>query len=151
MYTTTASNPSDLSYANGNLSPPSTKPAAAGVITPGSESSLSEPVDLSSTAAPLLNGGRHGDGKSTRQEKMESDPSQDEDALGSDDPDFDMETTAPGNAGSPGDAVSSSQGSPRQRKRKAGPEHEDYMQENPELYGLRRSVGHSLRNTCSSC
>ena len=61
--------------------------------------------------------------------------------MGSEDPDFDMATPPEQNGVSIDDARSSSQESPHQRKRKTGGiEHDDFMLNNPELYGLRRSV-----------
>lgn len=73
-------------------------------------------------------------------QESDDETSHDEDALGSDDPDYNVATPPPGNTASGRDARSSSQDSPRQRKRKAGIEPDDYMLNDPELYGLRRSV-----------
>ena len=71
----------------------------------------------------------------------DAEPSPDDDALGTDDPDFDMATTPQQNGGSARDARSSSLESPQQRKRKnGGVDHDDFMLNDPELYGLRRSV-----------
>lgn len=140
MYQQTSSTTSDLPYSNGHLSPPSTKPATNGAVTPESESDLSEATDIPNphTAFPISE--QNDDAENDQIRASEDESSQDEDAVGSDDPDYDMATPPTGNAGPYRDDRSSSQDSPRQRKRKAGPEHEDYMLNDPELYGLRRSV-----------
>lgn len=67
----------------------------------------------------------------------------------SDDADFDMGDEIddePTNVQSDaaGDSRSSSNESSRPAKRKAAVEEEDFIKANPELYGLRRSVWHSL-------
>ena len=144
MYQQTSSSSTDLPYSNGHLSPPSTKPATNGAVTPQSESDLSEALDTPNVPSTLPNSEQN-DGLKNGEVRASDDESlQDEDALGSDDPDYDMATPPTGNAGSPSEDRSRSQDSPRQRKRKADPEHEDYMLNNPELYGLRRSVSQRL-------
>ena len=144
MYQQTSSSTSDLPYSNGHLSPPSTKSATNGAVTPQSESDLSEALDTPNVPSTLPNSEQN-DGLKNGEVRVSDDESlQDEDAVGSDDPDYDMATPPTGNAGSPSEDRSPSQDSPRQRKRKADPEHEDYMLNNPELYGLRRSVSQRL-------
>ncbi len=144
MYQQTSSTTTDLSYSNGNLSPPSTKPAINGAVTPQSESDLSEALDTPNAPGTFPNSEQNDVGKNGQMRVSDDESLQDEDAVGSDDPDYDMATPPTGNAGSPGGDHSSSQDSPRQRKRKAGPEHEDYILNDPELYGLRRSVSQCL-------
>jgi chromodomain-helicase-DNA-binding protein 1 len=63
----------------------------------------------------------------------------------SDDADYDMDDSVPSSpvdaaADLPDDDLSSSQESRRAAKRKLGDEEDDYIQKNPKLYGLRRSV-----------
>ena len=62
----------------------------------------------------------------------------------SDDADYDMDDSVSspvdGAADVPEDDGSSSQESRRAAKRKLGDDEDDYIQRNPELYGLRRSV-----------
>ena len=154
MYQQTSSTAADLPYSNGHLSPPSTKPTANVAVTPESESDLSEATDIPNAPPTLPNSEQNDNGENGRMRASDDESSQDEDAVGSDDPDYDMATPPTGNAGSHGDDRSSTQDSPRQRKRKAVPEHEDYMLNDPELYGLRRSVSqrlptprHTLNNT----
>ena len=110
-----------------------------------SESDLSDAIDHPNTTSISSHTSRRDDnGEDLGQfRNIESLP--EEDAVGSDDGDFDMETPPLANADSPRDARSSSQDSRRNGKRKAGADHDDYMLENPELYGLRRSVSDSLR------
>lgn len=139
MYQQTSSTTTDLPYSNGHLSPLSTKSATNGAVTPESESDLSEALDIPNAPATAPNSEQNDDGENGQMRASDDESSQDEDAVGSDDPDYDMATPPTGIAGSHGDDRSSSQDSPRQRKRKAGPEHEDYMLNDPELYGLRRS------------
>ena len=75
------------------------------------------------------------------EQMSDAESSHEEDAMGSDDPDFDMNTPPAQNEVTVDDTHSSSQESPQQRKRKTGGiEHDDFMLNDPELYGLRRSV-----------
>ncbi|KAH9903966.1 P-loop containing nucleoside triphosphate hydrolase protein [Xylariomycetidae sp. FL2044] len=72
------------------------------------------------------------------QDPIESSDNEDNNA--SDDADFDMEDSpAASPSDAPRDDVSSSNGSRRAPKRKAAVEEDEYIRENPELYGLRRS------------
>ena len=150
MYQQTSSTTSDLPYSNGHLSPPSTKPATNGAVTPQSESDLSEALDTPNAPGTFPNNEQNDGVKNGQMMASDDESLQDEDAVGSDDPDYDMATPPTGNAGSHGGDRSSSQDSPRQRKRKAGPEHEDYILNDPELYGLRRSVSQRLPESCHS-
>ena len=111
-----------------------------GAVTADSESDLSEAIDLPNAPASYPTSERYEDGEDGRMRDSGAESSHEEDALGSDDPDYDMATPAAANTTSPPDARSSSQDSPRQRKRKIGVEPDDFMLNDPELYGLRRSV-----------
>ena len=122
------------------MSPPSTETMVNGTMTPDSESDLSEPMDIPIAPTALANNEQLGTGDESRIQDSDMESSQDEDALGSDDPDYTMATPPLPNGNSGRDPRSSSQDSPRQRKRKSGVEPEDYMLHDPELYGLRRSV-----------
>lgn len=66
---------------------------------------------------------------------------EDEDAPGEEDADFDMESPRPRQDDAHAHDRSSSEPSSRPGKRKADVDDEEYMKQNPELYGLRRSVG----------
>lgn len=65
---------------------------------------------------------------------------EDEDAPGEDDADFDETTPPPGQTDAMDHDRSSSESSSRPGKRKVDVDDEEYMKQNPELYGLRRSV-----------
>lgn len=76
-----------------------------------------------------------------------SDPSSDEDAEGEEDDDYEENQPAPRSA-SPESATSQTQShsdaSSRSQKRKRSQDEEyDYIQANPELYGMRRSVSYA--------
>ena len=109
-------------------------------MTSDSESALSDAVDDPSSLPPNFNVKREGILENNNSGGYRQDSSQEEDALGSEDPDFDSETPPPRERASPRDDRSTSQDSPRQRKRKLGTEDEEHILDNPELYGLRRSV-----------
>jgi chromodomain-helicase-DNA-binding protein 1 len=68
-----------------------------------------------------------------------TDSSEDADAEGEPDADYDSETPPPARADSRARS-SSSQESTRPSKRKASVEDDEHITQNPELYGLRRSV-----------
>jgi len=114
---------------------------ANGALTPDSESDLSEAIDIPIASTSFSTSEQYDAGEESRLQESDIESSQDEDALGSDDPDYTMATPPVGNLTSDRNARSSSQDSPRQRKRKAGVEPDNYMLHDPELYGLRRSVG----------
>lgn len=140
MYQTGVPATTNLPYSNGHLSPPPAKPVPIGPTRQDSESDLSEAIDLPNAPTSVSKSEQYDVGEDVEMQESEGGSSHDEDAMGSDDPDYNMATPPPGNTGSGRDARSSSQDSPRQRKRKAGIEPDDYMLNDPELYGLRRSV-----------
>ncbi len=140
MYHTAVPTTSNLPYSNGHLSPTPTGPMPNGAPTPDSESDLSEAIDLPNAPTSFSNSEQYDAGGDTKLQDSDAGSSHDEDALGSDDPDYNMATPPIGDTRSGRDARSSSEDSPRQRKRKAGLEPDDYMLNDPELYGLRRSV-----------
>lgn len=138
MFQPTSSTTSTFPYSNGHLGPLSSKPATNGVVTPASESDLSEALDLPNVHASFPDNGQYDAGEDVRTQT--TDEESEEDAIGEDDPDYNMITPPTANQGSLDDAHSSSEESPRQRKRKADVEPDDYILNDPELYGLRRSV-----------
>ena len=117
----------------------------------GSESDLSDAIDPPNATSISSNTSRRDDNGEDLVQSRNIESLPEEDAVGSDDGDFDMETPPLADADSPGDARSSSQDSRRNGKRKAGADHDDYMLENPELYGLRRSVSNGLRCPYPQC
>ena len=138
MYPTNPESTSALHLSNGHLSPPRNTFTNTGAITSGSESDLSEVVDPPNAAnlsSPDRKEGNLGNGFHSKRSSISS---HEEDAIGSEDADYDMETPPSPDASAHRDARSSSQDSRRPAKRKAGIE--DDIMNNPELYGLRRSV-----------
>ena len=109
-------------------------------MTPASESDLSEAIEPPTTTLSSQAGGQD-DFDNGEECRMNSEQSNDEDAAGSDDADYDMETSPPAEVGVPRYDRSSSQDSRKALKRKVGLENDEYIMNNPELYGLRRSVG----------
>lgn len=146
MYAPAASTIAKGPYMNGNLSSLSSKDPTNTAIESDSESGLSEAIDDPATLAPPTNFERPHMTEDRGFGGADDEPSQDEDALGSDDPDYNMETPPHQNAESSQDARSTSQDSPRQRKRKAGVDKDDFIRDDPELYGLRRSVSGQSRS-----
>jgi chromodomain-helicase-DNA-binding protein 1 len=67
--------------------------------------------------------------------------SDDADAEGEPDGDYDSETPPLARVNGARSQSLTSQGSSRSRKRKASVEEDEFITQNPELYGLRRSVG----------
>jgi len=109
-----------------------------------SESELSDLNDIPTTTIPSVHRQRNGDisdddamhGMAT----SEVDGDDDEDAPGEEDEDFDEDTPPPADISGMSHDRSSEESSPRPGKRKADVDDEDYIKQNPELYGLRRSV-----------
>ena len=109
-------------------------------MTPDSESDLSEAIDIPIAPTTISSSEPNDVGEDSKMQDSDIESSHDEDALGSDDPDYAVATPPLVDTASCRDARSSSQDSPRQRKRKSGIEPDDYILNDPELYGLRRSV-----------
>lgn len=147
MYRPTSSTTSNLDFSNGHLSLPVNTFTNPEPSTSDSESDLSEAVDVPNTSTLSSNPeAQEVDGKS-QSPRMSTESSHDEDAIGSDDADYDMETPAAPDLTITRDDASSSEDSRRYAKRKVGVEHDDHMMNNPELYGLRRSVSPRLAST----
>lgn len=144
MYRPASSTTSNLDFSNGHLSPPINTFTNPDLSTSDSESDLSEAVDIphASTLSPKPEDQEME--ADTPSQEMNSESSHDEDAIGSDDADYDMETPAPAESNITRDDPSSSEDSRRQAKRKNGVERDDHIINNPELYGLRRSVSQRL-------
>ena len=113
------------------------------IMSSDSESDLSEAIDAPNTASsssPIQDAENSVNGI---YKADSSESSHDEDAVGSDDADFELENSPP-------EALqqatrytrSSSETSTSLGKRKASVEDDDFMEADPELYGLRRSVSH---------
>ena len=148
MYRPASTSTSTLPYSNGHLSPPLNNTRNTETMTSASESDLSDAIDHPNATSISSHASRQDDNGEDLGQPGNTESLPEEDAVGSDDGDFDMETPPLADAGSPGDVRSSSQDSRRNGKRKAGADHDDFMLENPELYGLRRSVSNCLRYSC---
>ena len=126
------------SYTNGHVS--RTNDGLSGrAIVSSSESELSEAIDNPHAAPlpPYHNKGTPENGQISREHSISS---QDEDAVGSEDADYEMESPPPVDIVTGHDTGSSSPDSPRPPKRKAGFDEDEHIFNNPTLYGIRRSV-----------
>ena len=151
MYRPASATTSTLPYSNGHLPGPSNSIRSTEAMTSASESDLSDAIDPPNATSISSEASRQDDIGNISGQPLTMGALQEDDAAGSDDGDFDMETPPLVDARSPDDARSSSQDSQRNGKRKAGADHDDYMLENPELYGLRRSASNGLRYPCPPC
>ncbi|KAF2972292.1 hypothetical protein GQX73_g1300 [Xylaria multiplex] len=128
---------------------PSVAPAAADVELNdhGSESDLSEvnetvalPTRNSTSPSPSPTGHESSEDAEAELDLNDAVESSGDEAQASDDADYDMEESAAASQSDEHrDDRSTSRESRRVAKRKAGAEEEEYIRENPELYGLRRS------------
>lgn len=137
-----------LPFANKSTSSPDEQQVAASIMS-GSESDLSDvpeqhpPAALSrSSSAPIpQENGFHAE---------ESELSDEDGMAGSDDADFEIDSQPPEPV-VPRLVSSSSEDSPRPPKRKAvGIEDDEDIMNNPELYGIRRSVRHPQRDNVAT-
>lgn len=117
-----------------------------------SESELSDVNDLVTTDTLTSN---HLDAPESADEAMQdmatSQSDDDGDAAGSEDADFDLESPPSPQSNESRRNSLSSEASSQTRKRKVDVDDDQYMQENPELYGLRRSVRKPLFSPRTSC
>lgn len=144
--------------ASAGLDSPSGAPAGVDAIPDGhgSESDLSEANDTtavpardsaspspSPSASPSPSPASHKSSEDAEAELDLNDPaeSSEDQAQASDDADYDLEESqAASQSEEHRDDRSTSRESRRAPKRKAPAEEDEYIRENPELYGLRRSV-----------
>jgi chromodomain-helicase-DNA-binding protein 1 len=133
-------NMASLSITNGHSSPLAISVTMATDLSAHSDSDLSDAKDAmvedrsSDEDAP-------GEAEDDDDEMGDdSDSSEDVDAEGEPDGDYDSESPPPARAESSRGRSSTSQESLRPSKRKASVEDDSFMTQNPELYGLRRSV-----------
>lgn len=134
-----------LPLTNGHGSPYAANTTAANGLAPHSDSDVSH-THQDAVAEPASDVDAPGEDDDEDVEMaQDSDSSDDVDAEGEADGDYDSESPPPEQAESDDARSSASQESRRPSKRKASPEGDDYITQNPELYGLRRSV----RGFCS--
>lgn len=132
---------SSLPLTNGHLSPLAHNVTNASDLSSRSGSELSEAKDGPPAEAPSSGADSQGltlDGDTANMVTSES--SHTEDADGSEDAEYDAETPAPAQSDAGREDPPSEESSARSRKRKASINDDDYMLQDPELYGLRRSV-----------
>ncbi|KAL8802117.1 MAG: hypothetical protein Q9200_006698 [Gallowayella weberi] len=125
---------------NGHLLPPPVYPPLNQIMTSDSESDLSEAIDAPNTASSSspVHDAENGVNDVYKADSFVS--SHDEDAIGSDDADYDLENSLPPAAQpTTHHTRSSSHASSTSGKRKASVDDDDFMLADPELYGLRRS------------
>ncbi|KAI2621231.1 P-loop containing nucleoside triphosphate hydrolase protein [Hypoxylon sp. NC1633] len=135
------------SSVNGHVSPEGRPRARIVLDDRASESDLSDvnenaalPESSPSSSPPVRNQSFQDAEPDLDSHRGVNSSDNDDENNASDDADFDMEDSpVPSQSDVPQDDRSTSNSSRRAPKRKAGGEEEDYMRENPELYGLRRS------------
>jgi chromodomain-helicase-DNA-binding protein 1 len=138
-----------LPYTNGHATPIAVHTAPAQSPSQHSDSDLS---DAQQPAAPEPSSDVDAPGEEYDDDEpmaADSDSSEDVDAEGEPDGDYDSDSPPSEHAPSSRAQSVSSQESSRPMKRKASSEKDDYMTQNPELYGLRRSVG-TVRQVCEN-
>ncbi|KAF1837555.1 hypothetical protein BDW02DRAFT_565846 [Decorospora gaudefroyi] len=127
-----------LPYTNGHLSPLAAHTMTADTPSQHTDSDLSDarqPVAVDQASDADAPGEEYDEDEEMA---AASDSSEDVDAEGEPDGDYDSESL-PSEQAESDHARSSSPESSRPLKRKASDEKEDYIEQNPELYGLRRS------------
>lgn len=129
-----------LPASNGHLSPLANNVINAEAVASDSESDLSDIVDPSNPRGLSSLNGRLGFSGNNDTNNINAESSNDDDGAGSEDADYDMETPPPLEGGTAREERSLSHDSRRPAKRKAGLEDDEHIMNNPELYGLRRSV-----------
>ncbi len=144
MYRPTPSTTSNHNFSNGHMDAKSGTFNSHDRLTSGSESDLSDPLDAPNAPTSSSQIKDLEADHSSPEGRTNPEASPEDDAVGSDDGDFDMETPPPAKPNEAPDELSSSEESHKHGKRKAGVEQDEHMMNNPELYGLRRSVIPSL-------
>lgn len=140
MYRPTLSTTSNHNFSNGHLDANSSTFTTHDHLTSGSESDLSDPADAPIAPTSFSQDDNQDAARTRREESVNTDSSREDDAIGSDDGDFDIETPPPAKPDMASNELSSSEESLKYGKRKTGVEQDEHMMNNPELYGLRRSV-----------
>jgi chromodomain-helicase-DNA-binding protein 1 len=129
------------SLTNGHGSPYAADTTATNGLSPHSESDMSDSNEhAAAESASDVDAPGEEDDEEDVEMAQDSDSSDDVDAEGEADGDYDSDSPPPEQAESDDARSSASQESPRPLKRKSSPKGDDYITQNPELYGLRRSV-----------
>jgi hypothetical protein len=128
------------SLTNGHGSPYAADTTATNGLSPHSESDMSDSNEhAAAESASDVDAPGEEDDEEDVEMAQDSDSSDDVDAEGEADGDYDSDSPPPEQAESDDARSSASQESPRPLKRKSSPKGDDYITQNPELYGLRRS------------
>ena len=143
MYRPTPSTTSNHNFSNGHVDASSSAFNTHDRLTSGSESDLSDPFDAPNAPTSFSRTKDQEADHTSHEEMSHTDSSHEDDAVGSDDGDFDIETPPPAKPDMALEEPSSSEESQKHGKRKTGVEQDEFMMNNPELYGLRRSVSPS--------
>lgn len=132
-----------MSLANGHISPVTGSSSHLPPQSPRSDSDLSEPQEPESIDAidePSEIAQEQSFMEDAAQDMITSESDGEEDAEGEEDDDYDAQSPVNEDDTTRRASISSEE-SIRPAKRKAAPaEDDDFMTQNPELYGLRRSV-----------
>lgn len=144
MYRPAPSTTSNHNFSNGHLDATTSTFNNHDSLTSSSESDLSDPADAPNGPTLFSQVDDQEAEHTVHEETFESDSSHEDDAIGSDDGDFDLESPPPTKPDVALDEASSSEESHKHGKRKTGVDPDEHMMNNPELYGLRRSVIISL-------
>ena len=128
-----------LPYTNGHLSPLAAHVTNADSSSHHSDSDVSDAKEHAAAAQASDIDAPGEEYDEDEEIAAASDSSEDVDAEGEPDGDYDSESP-PSEQAESDRAGSSSQESTRPTKRKASAEKDNYIEQNPELYGLRRSV-----------
>lgn len=129
-----------LPYTNGHISPLTVHVTAATSPPQHSDSNLSDAQEPAAADQASDVDAPGEDYDEDQDIAAASDSSEDVDAEGEPDGDYDSDSPPSEQAESDRARSSMSQESNRPLKRKASAEKDDYITQNPELYGLRRSV-----------
>lgn len=126
--------------SNGHLSSPVANVTNGDKIPSHSDSELSDAKDATAEDGSSNDEAQEDTHDEDAQGYSMTDSSEDVDAEGEPDGDYDSETPPPAEQEASAAETSSSDTSRRPSKRKASVDDDEFMEQNPELYGLRRSV-----------
>lgn len=129
-----------LPFSNGRISPTGASVISANGHASPSDSDLSDSNEPA--AQPASDADAPGEDYDDDDDDMAADSSSSDDVDAEGEPDGDYDSDSPPSEQAESDRALStvSQDSSRPSKRKASAERDDYITQNPELYGLRRSV-----------
>ncbi|KAL8969664.1 MAG: hypothetical protein Q9183_001891 [Haloplaca sp. 2 TL-2023] len=142
MYQVAPSTSSASPIVNGHLATPPAFDQPNRLVASDSESDLSEAIDPPNTLLSSPHANNPENGILDTRELSDSEPSADEDAMGSDDAEYELDNSPPGatqNAATHNTRSTSETSSKLGKRKASADDEEDFMINDPELYGLRRS------------